>query len=297
MNRVFPPDPESVRSCPSFPQYHCDRVGRVYLFRHGAWFEVKQSINSEGYLRVHVRHPGDGRMRLTRVHRMIADAFYGPSPTPDHLARHLNDIRTDNRAENIAWGTRSENAQDASRNGRTVRRLSFEQAEDIRRRYASGDHGVTALAVEFGVSNQTVRGILLGIYYKSAGGEVRDSLCRKLLISEDVKKDIQQRIIDGESQASVASALGLSRVTICHIVNGKMGLPAVPHKSRGGTRRFSIDQAKLIQKSWEDGRSAKEIARDFATNVVMVSNIVRGQYGLPACSQRSSRGRPRKQAA
>src|SRR5262249_12949164 len=37
--------------------------------------------------------------------------------TPHHEVRHLNGIRTDNRPENLAWGTKSENMQDAVRHG------------------------------------------------------------------------------------------------------------------------------------------------------------------------------------
>lgn len=52
------------------------------------------------------------------VHVLMLLAFVGPKPTPKHVARHLDDIRTNNILSNLAWGTRRENRLDASRNGR-----------------------------------------------------------------------------------------------------------------------------------------------------------------------------------
>lgn len=50
------------------------------------------------------------------VHRMVAEAFL-PNPEGFRLVRHLNDVRSDNRLVNLAWGTDSDNRLDAVRNG------------------------------------------------------------------------------------------------------------------------------------------------------------------------------------
>lgn len=62
----------------------------------------------------------DGSKRGFFVHQEVAKAFLGPAPFEDAIVRHLNDIPTDNRVENLAWGTRLENQQDAVRNGRNA---------------------------------------------------------------------------------------------------------------------------------------------------------------------------------
>lgn len=51
-----------------------------------------------------------------RVHRLVAEAFI---PNPDNLplVRHLNDVKTDNRVSNLAWGKVIDNVQDKIRNG------------------------------------------------------------------------------------------------------------------------------------------------------------------------------------
>jgi hypothetical protein len=54
------------------------------------------------------------------VHLLMLEAFVGPRPA-GMCSRHLNDVRSDNRLDNLAWGTHKENAADARRNGRLVR--------------------------------------------------------------------------------------------------------------------------------------------------------------------------------
>lgn len=64
-----------------------------------------------------VKHGG-----LIHVHRIVCNAFHGapPEDIPDDelVVRHLNDNGDDNRASNLAWGTKAENARDRVRNGR-----------------------------------------------------------------------------------------------------------------------------------------------------------------------------------
>ena len=50
------------------------------------------------------------------VHRLVLEAFVGPCP-PGQQCRHLNGIPTDNRLENLAWGTPSEDNFDRIRHG------------------------------------------------------------------------------------------------------------------------------------------------------------------------------------
>lgn len=50
------------------------------------------------------------------VHRLVLLAFVG-EPKPGQEALHWNDVPGDNRLANLRWGTRSENALDAIRNG------------------------------------------------------------------------------------------------------------------------------------------------------------------------------------
>lgn len=75
---------------------------------------LTQSSN-RGYKLATLSVPGEGH-RTLKVHQLVARAFHG-EPEPGQEVRHSNDVRDDNRAENLLWGTRYENMQDAIRNG------------------------------------------------------------------------------------------------------------------------------------------------------------------------------------
>jgi hypothetical protein len=72
-------------------------------------------------------HPEDGHLMVflyrggqaipAKVHHLVAAAFIGPRPE-GALVRHLDDIPANNHPANLAYGTESDNAADALRNGR-----------------------------------------------------------------------------------------------------------------------------------------------------------------------------------
>lgn len=57
-----------------------------------------------------------GRQKRFYVHRLVAEAFHGAIPQ-GFVVRHLNGDPTDNRAENLAIGTQSENSFDSVKHG------------------------------------------------------------------------------------------------------------------------------------------------------------------------------------
>ena len=59
----------------------------------------------------------DGISKAYKIHRLLAIVFL-PNPKNYRCVRHLNDIKTDNRLDNLAWGTHGDNAHDAMRNGK-----------------------------------------------------------------------------------------------------------------------------------------------------------------------------------
>ncbi|MCE2925997.1 MAG: HNH endonuclease [Phycisphaeraceae bacterium] len=60
-----------------------------------------------------------GRVHQFVVARAMLLAFVGPPPSPDKKqACHRNDVPTDDRIENLYWGSASDNVLDAVRNGR-----------------------------------------------------------------------------------------------------------------------------------------------------------------------------------
>ena len=72
---------------------------------------LKNSPPAGRYNRISI---GNGRHALAHV--WVLETFVGPRP-PGAVARYLNDKPADNRLTNLAWGTPSENLQDAIING------------------------------------------------------------------------------------------------------------------------------------------------------------------------------------
>lgn len=57
-----------------------------------------------------------------RVHRIVATAFHGIPPTPEHVVDHIDTNRRNNRPENLRWLTRLENVL---KNPITIKRIEF----------------------------------------------------------------------------------------------------------------------------------------------------------------------------
>lgn len=123
---------------------------------------------SKGYLRVPLWK--DGRPKDFRVNRLVCLHFHR---MPSHLppsgkweACHKNGLAQDNRAENLYWGTHTDNMRDCVRHGRSPKgerhgltRLTNEMVRSIRR---LEDSGVTqrTIAGQFRVSQSSVHRIV-----------------------------------------------------------------------------------------------------------------------------------------
>lgn len=56
------------------------------------------------------KNTGYCNIGIERVHRIVAFAFLGEPPTPQHVVDHIDTNRQNNRPENLRWLTRLENA-------------------------------------------------------------------------------------------------------------------------------------------------------------------------------------------
>lgn len=124
-NPIAPLTPASFAAVwkpwPSDPRYMVSSDGRVRGVRVS---ELRAHFDKDGYAVVCIRRdPAVRNAGSVGIHRMMAETFL-PNPYDLPLARHLNDVKTDNRVENLAWGTVADNAYDAIRNGRVRDRLA-----------------------------------------------------------------------------------------------------------------------------------------------------------------------------
>jgi hypothetical protein len=72
------------------------------------------NINKKGYPSVTLSK--DSRSRSIPIHRLLGIVFL-PNPDNFPVVRHLNDVKTDFRLENLCWGTQKQNSNDAIING------------------------------------------------------------------------------------------------------------------------------------------------------------------------------------
>jgi len=99
--------------------YRVSEDGRVFSFKSN-WRglgerELVQVPDDHGYPSVRVTV--DGKRRHLAVHRLVAFVHLPPRPSSSHEVRHLDGSKINNHANNLAWGTRSENALDRQRHG------------------------------------------------------------------------------------------------------------------------------------------------------------------------------------
>ena len=104
---------EEIRDC-----YWISNSDEDVIVNRSTGKRVKGWIDDYGYKRVELRTI-DGKQKKYRIHILKAKAFiYSPNPLGYNVVRHLNDIKTDNRLENLAFGTQSDNVKDCIRNGK-----------------------------------------------------------------------------------------------------------------------------------------------------------------------------------
>ena len=116
---------ESYKEIDGLPGYLVGNQGSVLSVRRAVpvtsggtrtigGLPLKQFADGAGYLRVNLSKGGKQRQHL--VHRLVLTAFVGPCPDGMET-RHLNGDPSDNRIENLVWGTAKENAADRISHG------------------------------------------------------------------------------------------------------------------------------------------------------------------------------------
>ena len=89
---------------------------------------LKQWLTKNGYLQVFLNR------KPQYVHRLVAEAFI-PNPEHKETVNHKNEVKTDNKVENLEWMTRRENSQYGTRAER-VEKWKQEHADEMRESYA-----------------------------------------------------------------------------------------------------------------------------------------------------------------
>jgi hypothetical protein len=149
---------------PGFPDMTISRDGQIW--RNGK--KKSTPVAKNGY-RVVVNSVNNKSVTKT-VHSLMALTFIGPRPDGCEVL-HINGNRLDNSVDNLRYGTRSENMQDALSHGTATigtknkqAKLNTESLAKVRAMHLSGAKSMD-VAKAFGVSYQTIRRIINGATY------------------------------------------------------------------------------------------------------------------------------------
>ena len=217
-------DGEIWRTVPDYENYQISNFGRVKsLWKSKA--KILKPAFCNGYLRVDLCK--DGKQKLFRVHRLIAQAFI-PNPEGKPQVNHKDGHPMNNYVENLEWATSSENQRHAFDTGLQIAlkgeehgeaKLTNEQALYVR----NNPDNLTGkqLAEKYGVTQITISEIQRGKTYKNAGGSIRKAQ-KKVRLPEDIKQQIRseyQKGVVGYSSYALAKKYGVAPSTIWKIVN------------------------------------------------------------------------------
>ncbi len=158
------------REIPGRPCYKVSDHGQVKNVTNGRI--LVGDVDRYGYRRILL-----GRGNRAKIHRLVCEAFHGQGKAGQEV-RHLDGDCSNNRAENLAWGTRSDNVRDAvthgthrfviptNRRGRpgetnSSAKLSQDKVRAIRA-FARAGESERKIAASFGMSPGQIHKIISG---------------------------------------------------------------------------------------------------------------------------------------
>lgn len=157
---------EIWKTISGFENYEVSNLGRV---RNKKKLNILKPtvVMPRGYLKVVLSRSGKGSGKL--IHRLVALEFIGPCEAGKQCA-HLNGKAADNRLENLAWVTQSENEMHKYAHGTMPSgskhwnsKLTEAQVRDIKNRFGNGQGGeVAAYCYSIGLDPHLAYDVLSG---------------------------------------------------------------------------------------------------------------------------------------
>lgn len=113
-----------MKTIPSFPNYMATKDGRIYSVKNKRFLSLKSE--SKGYQKCNLYN--ENGVKNVRVHRVVWEAFNGAIPDGYEI-NHKNEIRNDNRLENLELLTHHQNLMYGNGNAKRQKK----QIELVRR--------------------------------------------------------------------------------------------------------------------------------------------------------------------
>ena len=240
---------------------------------------IKQSV----YARVPLRDCDRKSQRFTHV--LVAKAFLGPKPTPEHdQVNHINGDTTDNRAENLEWTTRRENQLHAINEGlyggrgEGHARAKFTNAEvsEIRRTYTGARGEQTTIAKKYGVSQMLISKIITRAIWDHLDDDdpsnVRFAVRGKLTDDQIAEIRTQYTGSRGE-QTTLAREYGVTKTHICRILKAP-GTKRAPKLRR---KKLDAQKVRAMRSEHADGASMYELAEKYGITRQTARDVITGR--------------------
>jgi predicted XRE-type DNA-binding protein len=131
---------------------------------------LKWGIGSRGYPCVTLYC--NGKTSQLFVHRMVALAFIGDSPTGKKLVCHKDDDKLNNTPENLSWGDNTDNMRDMAKKRRSMygernckAKLTEKQVKEIKVLLSDPNISQTEIAGMYGVCQTQISHIKRGTHW------------------------------------------------------------------------------------------------------------------------------------
>ena len=107
--------PEEWRTIAGFPEYEVSNYGRVISYKGRSPRMIRPEVSKLGYWRFHLYRRGADHPKC--AHRLVVEAFIGPSPKGKDFVLHWDGNPQNNHVSNLRWGDARDNFDDAMRHG------------------------------------------------------------------------------------------------------------------------------------------------------------------------------------
>lgn len=214
-----------------------DKNGNIYCIDNRIKSRIRYikkaftTVQGYNYCGITYKINGKNKNISKRVHRLVAEAFI-PNPNNYNIVGHKNNIKTDNRADNLYWTTIKENTQKAVDDGLMVNDKGFDDSQSkpvimfetktnkILNKYGS----ITEAHKQTGISKSTIarqakykRPIRKDFYFRFIDDESVDTETLYLVGMFDYDTD---RLLDTFINCSQASnQTGFKEKTIAYHIN------------------------------------------------------------------------------
>ena len=161
---------EIWKDIPSYEgHYQVSNLGNVKSIKYSRQRILKPATNIHGYFMVclHVKNT----QKLITIHSLVSMAFLNHKPNKTHeiVIDHINNLKTDNRLENLRWDTRKNNHADKILHGteqRGSKNGNAKVTEEIALLAKYGKDSLSNLASKFQLSKSTLSNIRYGQTWK-----------------------------------------------------------------------------------------------------------------------------------